>query len=134
MLGVVIVGHGGLAQAFLDAAERMIGEQRQVECVGYHVGDDMETIRDQIAKATRAVNSGQGVIMLADMFGGVPCNLGISVAQGQHVDVVSGMNLAMVLKLFTVREVLSSKEAVKEVLHVGTKYINALSDLMKELG
>lgn len=134
MLGVVIVGHGDLAQAFLNAAERMIGEQRYVECISYMVGDDMETVREQIAKATRAVNSGKGVIMLADMFGGVPCNLGISVAQGQQVDVISGMNLAMVLKLFTVREVLSSKEAVQEVLNVGTKYINALSNLMQELG
>ncbi len=134
MLGVVIVGHGNLAQSYLAVAEQMIGGQTQVECVSYNIGDDMETMRDMIAKAIRAVDMSRGVIILADMFGGVPCNLAISVAQGQQVEVLSGMNLAMTLKLFTVREVLSVKDAARESKDVGTKYINILSELMRELG
>jgi mannose PTS system EIIA component len=134
VLGVVIVGHGNLAQSYLAVTEQMIGEQEQAACISYNVGDDMETLRDAIAKAIRTVDMHRGVLILADMFGGVPCNLAISVAQGQHVEVLSGMNLAMVLKIFTVREVLSVKDAAREAKEVGTKYINILSELMKELG
>jgi mannose PTS system EIIA component len=134
VLGVVIVGHDILARAFLDASERMIGRQKQIECVPYNVGDDLETVRETLAKAVKEVDSGSGVIILADMFGGVPSNLAISVAHGQNADVISGMNLAMVLRLLTVREVFSLKEAVIETKEVGMRYINTLSDLMKELG
>jgi mannose PTS system EIIA component len=133
VLGVVIVGHDILARAFLDASERMIGRQKQVECVVYNVGDDLESVRDALGKAVREVDSGSGVVIMADMFGGVTSNLAISVAHGQNADVISGMNLAMLLRLFTVREVFSLKEAVAETKEIGVRYINTLSELMKEL-
>jgi PTS system mannose-specific IIA component len=134
VLGVVIVGHDILARAFLDASERMIGRQKQVECITYNVGDDLESVRESVAKAVREVDSGSGVVIMADMFGGVPSNLAISVAHGQNADVISGINLAMLLRLLTVREVFSLKEAVAETKEIGVRYINTLSELMAELG
>jgi mannose PTS system EIIA component len=134
VLGVVIVAHGNLSQSYLDVAEQMLGKQRQVECVSYVIGDDMDKVREKIAKAINAVDSSRGVIIVADMFGGVPCNLAISVAQGQKVEVISGMNLTMLLKLFAARDALSTSEAAKEAKQVATKYITILSELLQEAG
>jgi mannose PTS system EIIA component len=134
VLGVVIVSYGNLAHSYLEVAEEMIGKQQYISCVSYFMRDDMETTREEIMKAIKTVDTGRGVIVIADMFGGVPCNLAISVAQGQNVDVLSGMNLTMLLKLLTVRDILSAKEAIHEAKQIGTKYITVLSDLLQELG
>lgn len=132
MLGVVIVAHGELPQSFLSVAEQMLGVQRDIECVSYYIGDDLETLRYKIANAVKLVDRGKGVIILTDMFGGVPSNLSIAVGYSQHVEVMSGLNLSMLLKLLTSRESLPVLEAVQQSRDVGVKYIYVLSELLKE--
>ncbi len=133
MLGVVLVAHGELAQTYMSVAEEMIGRQDYVKCVSYNIGDDMESVRESIARAIEAVDRQRGVVIVTDMFGGVPCNLSISVAQSWNVEVMSGMNLAMLLKLLTTRQVLSIKDAVQESKGVAKKYIYVLSEVLEEL-
>lgn len=130
MLGIVIVAHGNLAQAYLDAAEQMMGAQPQITCVMYNIGDDLEETREAIARAVQNVDYQRGVIIMTDMFGGTPCNLSISVAESRNIDVISGLNLAMLLKMLSTRAVLPLSQVVSESKEAGLKYINVLSEIL----
>jgi mannose PTS system EIIA component len=130
VLGVVIVGHGGLPAALRSVIEQMIGVQTALECISYMIGDDMDRLRSSIAAAITQVDSGKGVVMVTDMFGGAPSNVAISVGQGKNVEVISGMNLPMLLKLLTSRDLLSAKECVTEARNMGQKNIYVLSELL----
>ncbi len=132
MLGIVIVAHGELGRAYLDAAEQMMGAQQKVSTVSYNIGDDLEATRELIARAVNDVDTQRGVIIVTDMFGGTPCNLSISVAESRNVDVVSGVNLPMLLKILSTRGVLPLKQVVKEAKQAGLKYINVLSEILAE--
>ncbi len=132
MLGVVLVAHGELPQSFLSVAEQMLGKQQFVECVSYNIGDDLETFRYKIAVGLKQVDRGSGVIILTDMFGGVPSNIGISVGYSQKAEVISGVNLSMLLKLLTIRENLDIQTATAQTKEIGMKYICVLSELLLE--
>lgn len=133
MLGVVLVAHGDLADSFLKVAEQMTGRQEHLATISYNLGDDMEAIREAISRSVDTVDRQSGVIILTDMFGGVPCNLAISVAHAKGVEVVSGLNLAMLLKVLTTRQSMPLSEAVREASKVAKDYIHILSDIMAGL-
>ena len=128
MIGLVIVTHGGLASEFLSAMEHGVGPQRGVaaNCIGPE--DDMERRRRDIVDAARAVDDGDGVILLTDMFGGTPSNLAISVMKTVDAEVIAGMNLPMLVKLARVRGDLELKQAVTMAAEAGRKYINVASE------
>jgi len=130
MIGLVIVTHGRLAEEFVFAMEHVVGPQPAVACVCIGAEDDMEQRRADILKAAAAVDSGRGVILLTDMFGGTPSNLAISVMQNREVEVIAGVNLPMLVKLARVRADLSIKDAVREAAEAGRKYINVASDTL----
>ncbi|MFL4995854.1 MAG: PTS sugar transporter subunit IIA, partial [Microvirga sp.] len=104
MIGMVLVTHGQLATEFKAALEHVVGPQEQLETITIGPDDDMETRRKDIMDAVCRVNSGQGVVVLTDMFGGTPSNLALSCMTGGSVEVVAGINLPMLIKLASVRD------------------------------
>jgi len=130
MIGLVIVTHGGLAQEFRAALEHVVGAQEQMETVSIGPDDDMEARRSDILSAVRKVESGDGVILLTDMFGGTPSNLAISVMDEMHVDVVAGINLPMLIKLASIRSEYPISEAIDLAKEAGRKYINVASQVL----
>ena len=130
MIGLVIVTHGGLANEFRAALEHVVGEQHQLEAICIGPDDDMEKRREDIAVATKDVDSGDGVILLTDMFGGTPSNLAISLLDHGRVEVIAGVNLPMLIKLVGVREKMSLEEAVEAAQDSARKYISVASRVL----
>lgn len=130
MIGLVLVTHGRLADEFVYALEHIVGKQEMVAAVAIGPEDKMEVRRGDIAAAVKSVDTGEGVIILTDMFGGTPSNLAISVMQNREVEVVAGINLPMLVKLARVRGDATIKQAVKEAADAGRKYINVASETL----
>ena len=127
MIGLVIVTHGRLAQEFVYAMEHVVGPQTAVAAVCIGPDDDMEQRRKDILKAAADVDSGDGVILLTDMFGGTPSNLAISVMDQTHAEVIAGLNLPMLIKLASVRGRESLNDCVAHAQEAGRKYISVAS-------
>jgi PTS system mannose-specific IIA component len=130
MIGLVLVTHGRLALEFLAAMEHVVGPQAQVRTVCIDADDDMERRRADIVEAAKDVNSGHGVILVTDMFGGTPSNLAISAMQKGTVEVIAGMNVPMLIKLAELRETASVTDAVRQAQDAGRKYIAVASALL----
>ena len=132
MIGLVLVTHGRLAEEFLAALEHIVGPQQQIAAVCIGPDDDMEQRRSDILKEVEAVDSGDGVAVLTDMFGGTPSNLAISIMEPAKVEVLAGINLPMLIKLAAVRNEENLKAAVAAAQEAGRKYINIASALLSE--
>ena len=130
MIGMVLVTHGHLATEFRAALEHVVGPQRGIETITIGPEDDMEQRRQDIVSAVASVDTGQGVVLLTDMFGGTPSNLAISVMDRTKVEVVAGINLPMLIKLASVREAASLEVAVTQAQEAGRKYINIASRVL----
>jgi mannose PTS system EIIA component len=130
MIGMVLVTHGHLASEFRAALEHVVGPLKQLETITIGPDDDMERRRDDIISAVKKVDSGSGVVILTDMFGGTPSNLAISVMEGSLVDVVAGINLPMLIKLASVREEATLEQAVLQAQEAGRKYISVASRIL----
>lgn len=130
MIGLVLVTHGRLASEFRAALEHVMGKQSQIEAITIEPDDDIERRRQDIVDAVATVNSGGGVVILTDMFGGTPSNLAISVMTSPDIEVVAGINLPMLVKLATVRGEVPMEEAVVQAQDAGRKYINIASRVL----
>ena len=130
MIGLVLVTHGQLAEEFRRAVEHVVGPQEQFETVSLGADDDMEQRRRDIVEAVARADSGTGVIILTDMFGGTPSNLAISVMAPGTTEVIAGMNLPMLIKLSSVRKSDDMAPALEEAQTAGRKYINVASQLL----
>jgi PTS system mannose-specific IIA component len=130
MIGLVLVTHGRLACEFRAALEHVVGPQNQIATVTIDPEDDMELRRGDIIAAVRDVDTGDGVAVLTDMFGGTPSNLAISCMDGQKVEVIAGINLPMLIKLASVRGDLPLDVAVVQAQDAGRKYINVASRVL----
>ena len=130
MIGLVLVTHGGLAHEFKLALEHVVGPQNQLSTISIGPDDDMEKRRVDILNAVSEVNSGKGVILLTDMFGGTPSNLAISVMETGTIEVVAGVNLPMLIKLASVRSDDDMELALNEAQESGRKYINVASQVL----
>lgn len=130
MIGLVLVTHGQLAQEFRHAVEHVVGPQERFETVCIGADDDMEQRRRDIVAAVDRVDTGAGVIILTDMFGGTPSNLAISVLEAGKVEVIAGMNLPMLIKLTSVRTLDRMDHALDEAQSAGRKYINVASQML----
>ena len=127
MIGLVIVTHGRLADEFVSAMEHVVGPQTDVRAVAIGPDDDMERRRADIVRAAREVDSGLGVILLTDMFGGTPSNLAISVMDETRAEVIAGLNLPMLIKLASLRVREPLAACVAAAQDAGRKYINVAS-------
>ncbi len=130
MIGLVLVTHGHLATAFRAALEHVVGPQKQIATVSIGPDDDIEQRRKDIVAAVSEVDSGAGVAVLTDMFGGTPSNLAISVMNDAHVEVVAGINLPMLIKLASVRDTCGLEQAVIQAQEAGRKYIYVASRVL----
>lgn len=130
MIGMVLVTHGRLAIEFRAAMEHVVGPQQQVETITIGPEDDMDQRRSDIVAAVRNVDTGDGVVILTDMFGGTPSNLAISVMNGGKTEVVAGINLPMLIKLASVRGECDLDRAVVQAQDAGRKYINVASRVL----
>jgi len=131
MIGIVLVTHGRLAVEFRAALEHVVGqEQQQIETVMLGPDDDVERCRRDIIEAVKRVDSGDGVVILTDMFGGTPSNLSISLMNRPNVEVLAGINLPMLVKLAKVRADTPLAEAVARAQEAGRKYITVASRLL----
>jgi len=130
MIGIVVVTHGRLAEEFIHATEHVVGPQKNMRAVCIGPDDDMEQRRADILAAVAAVETGKGVIVLTDMFGGTPSNLAISIMDQAKVEVIAGVNLPMLIKLASVRQKSELAAAVTAGQEAGRKYINVASKLL----
>ena len=127
MIGLVIVTHGGLAREFRAALEHIVGPQERLETISIGPEDDMVARRREILDAVAATDTGDGVILLTDMFGGTPANLAISILDEANVEVIAGINLPILVKLASVRNESPLSEAVVIARDAGRKYIKVAS-------
>ena len=127
MIGLVIVTHGRLAEEFVFAMEHVVGPQAAVEAICIGPEDDMERRRKDILAACERVDTGAGVILLTDMFGGTPSNLAISVMEQTRAEVIAGLNLPMLIKLASVRGRENLQTCVAYAQEAGRKYISVAS-------
>ena len=130
LIGLVLVTHGRLALELVAALEHVVGPQKAVAAICIGPEDDMEQRRKDILKACAAVDSGRGVILLTDMFGGTPSNLAISVMDSGRVEVIAGVNLPMLIKLSSIRVNNDMATALEEAQAAGRKYINVASKFL----
>ena len=130
MIGLVIVTHGKLAMELRHATEHVVGPQKSLETVCIGPDDDMERRRNDIRAAIIKVNTGQGVIILTDMFGGTPSNLAISLLNEGQNEVLAGVNLPMLIKLAEARESHDLATAAKKAKDAGQRYIAIPSQIL----
>lgn len=130
MIGIVIVTHGGLAKEFRAALEHVVGAQDQIATVSIGPEDPGEACRTHILETIASVDSGDGTVVLTDMFGGTPSNLAISVMDATKVEVIAGINLPMLIKLACVRKEKDLAGAVDAAKDAGRKYISVASQVL----
>ncbi len=132
MIGLVLVTHGRLAAEFVTAMEHVVGPQEAILPICIGPEDDMEGRREDISAAIKAVDTGDGVILLTDLFGGTPSNLAISLMKSEVVEVIAGINLPMLIRLASARRTMKIKPALAAARDAGRKYISVASDLLGE--
>jgi PTS system mannose-specific IIA component len=131
MIGLILVTHGKLAEEFLVAVEHVVGPQQHIATVCIGPRDDMEMRRREIGTAIKQVDTGDGVIILTDLFGGTPSNLAISLLEAGKVEVIAGVNLPMLIRLDSARKVMDVKAAVAAARDAGRKYISVASEILE---
>jgi mannose PTS system EIIA component len=130
MIGVVVVTHGQLATELLNAAETIVGELPRFTAVSIGWHEDTEDARSEIANAVVRVNGDTGVLILTDMFGGTPSNLAMTFL-GDRVEVITGVNLPMLIKLANLAEQADLLTAAREIREQGRTAIWVASDLLR---
>lgn len=133
MIGIVLVTHGSLARELLSALEHVMGPQSLVAALCIAPNDDMALRRKELLDMVRASDSGEGVIVLTDMFGGTPANLAISIMDQARIEVVAGVNLPVLVKLASARH-LPLAGAAQAAQEAGRKYIAAASSILGRPG
>jgi PTS system mannose-specific IIA component len=130
MIGLVLVTHGHLAEEFVRAMEHVVGRQEAVATVCIGPNDDVERRRKEIAEAIKNVDSGEGAIILTDLFGGTPSNLAISLMEAGRVEVIAGINLPMLIRLAGARKGASVQVAISAARDAGRNYITIASEFL----
>lgn len=128
MIGLVIVAHGSLATAFLAATEHVVGPQAQACAIAIEPNEDLKAKQAEINAKVAEVDTGDGVVVVTDMFGGTPSNLALGAA-GPKVEVIWGANLPLLVKLAKMRE-RPLEEAVRLALAAGHKYIDSAAQVL----
>lgn len=131
MIGVVVVTHGQLATELVNAAEMIVGDLPQFAAVSIGWHDDTEVARGEIERAIARVQQGEGVLVLTDMFGGTPSNLAMTFLGHDKVEVITGVNLPMLIKLASVKGKPDLLAVAREMREHGRNAIWVASDLLR---
>lgn len=137
MIGIVIVAHERIGEAMLAALDHVMGPQSLTASMGIGVDADMDSdmnaMRERLGKLIKRCDSGDGVLLFADMFGGTPCNLALACMQDHHVEVVSGFNLPMLVKAASLRTSMHDLRLLaRKVRESGRQHMHIASELMQE--
>jgi len=130
MIGVVVVTHGQLAAELVNAAETIVGDLPHMRAVSIGWHEDVQDARQELAAALESVAGSEGVLIVTDMFGGTPANLGITFLETGRVEVVTGVNLPMLIKLASVAGTSSLLDAARQIREHGRNAIWVASDLL----
>ncbi len=130
-VGVVVVTHGQLATELLNAAEMIVGDLPRFSAVSIGWHDDVDQARDAIERALRKVDTGGGMLLLTDMFGGTPSNLGMTFLDEGRLEVITGVNLPMLIKLAKAPDGSDLLALAREMCTHGRAAIRVASDLMR---
>ncbi len=130
MAGILIVAHCNLAQELMNAAEMIVGKMENVEALSIDMNEEVAKIRKGIQAALKRVDDGAGVLILTDMFGGTPSNISLSFLKDNKVEVVTGANLPMLIKIGTMNNKLSLKELASMISDYGRKNINLATEIL----
>ena len=131
MIGVVVVTHGQLATELVNAAEMIVGDLPRFTAVSIGWHDDVNDAREEIAQAIERVDGGRGVLVLTDMFGGTPSNVGMTFLSTDRVEVITGVNLPMLIKLAGLRKSSDLLAVAKEMREHGRNAIWVASDFLR---
>jgi PTS system mannose-specific IIA component len=131
MIGVVVVTHGQLANELVNAAEMIVGDLPRFTAVSIGWHDDVNDAREDIAKAIERVGADSGVLVLTDMFGGTPSNLGMTFLEKDRVEVITGVNLPMLIKLASLGGSADLRAVAGEMREHGRNAIWVASDLLR---
>lgn len=132
MIGVVIVTHSQLGDALIEAAEFIIGHRPDtMVSVSIDLKENADKLRKKIAKGIKTVNRHKGVLILTDMFGGTPSNLSYSFLEDGQVEVISGVNLPILIQAINKREQMALAELAEHLEAFGKKSISLASGILK---
>ncbi|MBD3413147.1 MAG: hypothetical protein GF421_01795 [Candidatus Aminicenantes bacterium] len=131
MIGGVIVSHGKLAEELLNALTIILGEAVNIEAISIGWYDDVEESKKKINESIKRVNQKNGVLIFTDMFGGTPSNLSFSFLKDGQVEIITGVNLPMLIKFVSLQRSYNLKNVAKKVVEQGKKNIHLASALLK---
>jgi len=131
MIGLMIITHGNLALELRSAMEHMIGNQNDIEIFSITPEDDIDIQRNNIEKKLKELNQGKGVIILTDVFGGTPSNLALNFLEPGIIEIMSGVNLPMLIKICQLRDK-DILEVIQEGKNAAQKYISIASEILSE--
>ena len=132
MIGMVIITHGNLALELRAAMEHVIGLQKNTEIISINPDDDLEIKKEDIAKSIKKIDNNSGIIILTDMFGGTPSNLAITFLVPEKIEIISGVNLPMLVKIAELRDSKNLLEVIGAGKEAGQKYISIASEILSE--
>ena len=132
MIGIIIVTHGNLALELKSAMEHILGIQKNIEIISIKPDDDLEIKKSALEESIKKVDEENGVIILTDMFGGTPSNLAISLLKIGKVEIISGVNLPMLVKLIGSRDSNDLQKVARESKESAQKYISIASEILSE--
>ena len=132
MIGIIIVTHGNLALELKSAMEHILGIQKNIEIISIKSDDDLEIKKSALEESIKKVDEENGVIILTDMFGGIPSNLAISLLKIGKIEIISGVNLPMLIKLIGLRDSNDLQKVATESKESAQKYISIASEILSE--
>jgi len=132
MVGVLLITHPNLGDEFIRSAELICGKLPNLATVSIDTQKGVEELRRQIAEAIRSVDSGEGVLILTDMFGGTPSNMSLAFLREDRVEVLTGLNLPMLIKISNCREGRGLKDLAKIIKEAGQRNINLASEILQK--
>ena len=131
MIGLMIITHGNLALELRSAMEHMIGDQNYIEIFSITPEDDIDIQKNKIEKKLKELNQGKGVIILTDVFGGTPSNLALNFLDPGIIEIMSGVNLPMLIKICQLRDK-NILEVIQEGKNAAQKYISIASEILSK--
>ena len=132
MIGIIVVTHGNLALELKSAMEHILGVQKNIEIISIKPDDDLEIKKSALEESIKKVNEDNGTIILTDMFGGTPSNLAISFLKIGKVEIISGVNLPMLVKLIDLRDSNDLQKVARESKESAQKYISIAREILSE--
>ncbi|PIU56019.1 MAG: PTS fructose transporter subunit IIA [Deltaproteobacteria bacterium CG07_land_8_20_14_0_80_38_7] len=130
MIGIVVVAHLGIANEMVSATQQIIPESKNMVGVSVQQNEAPETIRNKITTAINSINNTDGILILTDMFGGTPSNVCLSFLSEPNIEVISGVNLPMLVKLASFGQTATFKETTAFIQEYGQRNIVIASDVL----